>query len=122
MTHYTTFIATFSHGAVARHGRRTLLAVLAARTLGAGWATPHTSAKKKKSCNKIRKKALAEADLRCQLQRPTCEVTLSAVCGPGPDLQECLDATAECCNFLAECDAQGAMECVIRAFLTAPPP
>jgi hypothetical protein len=116
------FVPTLLRDRGTRQGRRSSLAVLAAVALGTGLTAPSATAKKKKSCKKIKKKAFEEADLRCQVQRPTCEVALSAICEPGPDVQECLDATSECCAFLEECDAQAAIACIVRAFLTAPPP
>ncbi len=60
----TQIVAALTRGAAARQGRRTSL------------------------------KAFKEADLQCKMQVPTCETALSAVCQPGPGVQECLDNTS----------------------------
>jgi hypothetical protein len=115
----TLIVDAVTPGTAALQARRASLSALAAMALGAATMAPRTTESKKKSCNMVRKKALKEADLRCQLQRPTCEASLSAVCQPGSDIQECLDNTAECCQFLANCDAQAAIECVVFRFIVA---
>jgi hypothetical protein len=105
--------------------RRSLLAAVAAMTLASAPLSPVKAAKKQKSCNKVRRKALKEAglkceqasDLRCQVQVPRCETGLSTVCQPGPNVQECLDDTSACCQLLATCDPLAAMECVVARFI-----
>jgi hypothetical protein len=99
--------------------RRASLATLAAVALVRATGEPVTTAAKakRKSCSKVRKKALREGDLRCRLQVPTCETALSAVCQPGPDVQECLDNTSKCCELLRDCDALAAMTCVVQNFI-----
>jgi hypothetical protein len=99
--------------------RRASLATLAAAALVRATTEPvATAAKaKRKSCRGVRRKALREGDLRCQVQVPTCETALSAVCQPGPDVQECLDNTSRCCELLRDCDALAAMTCVVANFI-----
>lgn len=98
--------------------RRASLAALSAMALAAATASaPFATEAKKKTGKKARRKARKEVERTCQLQVPTCETALSAVCQPGPDVQECLDNTSACCELLATCDAQAALECVVFRFI-----
>jgi hypothetical protein len=53
-------------GAAALQNRRRSLVALAAMALATAPLSPVKAANKQKSCNKVRKKALKEADLKCQ--------------------------------------------------------
>jgi hypothetical protein len=85
--------------------RRTSLKALAAAALLG--AAPLAAQAKGNASKKAKK--------RCKKQVAPCRAVLEPACAPGnPD---CPGDVARCCQFLAQCNAGAAMQCVTSTFL-----
>ncbi len=92
-------------GALQVQNRRTSLQALAAAALLG--AAPLAAQAKGNASKKSKK--------RCKKQVAPCRAALEPSCNPGnPD---CPGKVAECCQFLAQCNAGAAMQCVTATFL-----
>jgi hypothetical protein len=94
------------HASAPQDRRTSLKALAAAALLGASTA-PLAAQAKSNAGKKARK--------RCKKQVAPCRAALEPACDPGnPD---CPGKVAECCQFLAQCNAGAAMQCVTATFL-----